>query len=281
MLCPGCEQIRTSATKEPLLTSCPVCGRSITAQYVKPFVEPEAFSVRIDKKRDGSARPRRSTLITQRQTLTHFIDTVEDENFEEAGLFRLALKEDGKLFRYNLGPQNKGFMLCPSCGASEPLSSYGGGKHKRLRAFAGEMKCQNEHPWMSSLAYGHKFESFCLIVRPVVMPASVESLAFALQKGLCSVLEIEPSDVGVSWRWTAKKGDSAGAEIVLYDRAPGGAGFARDARESWPRIVVRAHELCNKCTCNAACYDCLKDYGNQSHHEKLNRFVAGDYLNFG
>ncbi len=34
--------------------------------------------------------------------------------------------------------------------------------------------------------------------------------------------------------------------------------------------VVR-FEICHNCTCEAACYECLKDYSNQSHHEKLDR----------
>src|SRR5437660_569482 len=81
-------------TQDDLCKPCAVCQRSITAQFVRPFVEPAAFSVRVDEK-DGAARYRRSTLVRQRQTLTHFIDHVEESSLQDQGLFQLALKGTG------------------------------------------------------------------------------------------------------------------------------------------------------------------------------------------
>jgi hypothetical protein len=278
--CPGCEQIRTARTQEPLIGSCPVCQRSITTQYIKPFVEPVVFSVRVEKKSGGAERHRRTSLIRQRQTLTHFIDSVEELNFQDAGLFSVALKETGTLFRYNLGPENKGFMLCPSCGYSEPLRGFKvSKKHKRLRASSGTMDCVNDLPWTKPLAYGHQFQSFCLIARPTAPTTSVESVAFALQKGLCQFLDIEPSDIGVSWRWMSNRTTGGvRSEIILYDRTPGGAGFVRDGFDKWVQVVEHACKICDTCTCEKACYDCLKDYSNQSYHEQLNRLSASEYL---
>ncbi len=207
--CPDCEQIRASSTQEPLLGNCSVCQKNITSQQIKPFVEPTAFSVRVEKKNAGGERHRRTSLIRQRQSLTHFIDSIADSDFQDFDLFQLAMKESGKLFRYNLGPENKGFMLCPSCGHSEPLRGFKAGKkHHRLRASSGGFECTNENPWTKPLAYGHQFESFCLIAGPNLASQSLESLAtltFALRKGLCQALEIELSDIGASWRWLANR----------------------------------------------------------------------------
>ena len=45
-----------------------------------------------------------------------------------------GLKPDGTLFRYNLGPRNEGFVLCPTCGCSAPRREFKkGAKHQRLR----------------------------------------------------------------------------------------------------------------------------------------------------
>lgn len=276
--CPSCEQIRTSRTQESLKGNCSVCQKSITGQYIYPFVEPTAFSARVDKGSE-SARHRRTTLIRQRQTLTHFIDSVDPDSFQDFGLFRLAWKEEGKLFRYNLGPENKGFMLCPTCGCSEPLRGFKAGKkHKRLRVFSGTMDCTNEQPWIKPLAYGHQFQSFCLITSPITPPPSVESLAFALQRGLCLALDIETSDIGVSWRWRANKNSRTGTEIILYDNTPGGAGFVKEGFENWQQVVKKAREVCNRCRCKMACYDCLKNYSNQSYHERLNRSSVAEFF---
>jgi len=281
--CPDCEQIRTSRPpKEQLLGNCSVCQRSITSQHIKPFIEPTAFSVRIEKKNAGGERHRRTSLIRQRQSLTHFIDSVADSDFQDFDLFQVALKESGKLFRYNRGPENKDFMLCPACGHSEPLRGFKAGKkHRRLRASSGSFECANEKVW-TKLAYGHEFESFCLIARPTFTNSSLESIAsvaFALRKGLCSVLEVESSDIGVSWRWLAnrRQGDLK-AEIILYDLTPGGAGFVQEGFDNWSQVVEQAREVCKNCSCERACYDCLKDYSNQSHHDRLNRKLTIESL---
>ncbi|MBL8203987.1 MAG: DEAD/DEAH box helicase [Blastocatellia bacterium] len=278
--CPDCEQIRTSLTKDPLLGHCEVCQKTITGQHVKRFVEPKAFSIQLDKKKGIGERLRRTTLIRMRQSLTHFIDSVNNDDFTEQNGFGLALKSSGKLFRYNLGMQGKGFVLCGSCGHSEAAHLHKSGKkHQRLRPSSGGSECQNEYFGNSSLAYGHRFESHCLIVRPDAICSSVESLAYAMRKGMCNVLEIEPSDIGVSWRWREnRKQGNVRAEIVLYDLTPGGAGFVKEGQEQWTEVIKAALDVCEKCDCKDACYNCLKDYSNQSHHEKLSRQKAIESL---
>ena len=110
------------------------------------------------------------------------------------------------------------------------------------------------------------------------MPSSVESLAYALQRALCSTLQIESSDIGVSWRWLTGKSKLPECEIILFDHTPGGAGFVKDGFDSWDRVVTKAKELCKTHTCDRACYDCLKNYSNQSHHEKLDRSTVIDFF---
>jgi hypothetical protein len=276
--CPSCRQIRTEGEiSDKLIGPCGVCQRSITSQHIKPFVAPLAFSIRTDEK--GPTRYRRSTLIRQRQSLTHFIDHVEEKSFHDHGPFRLALKEAGSLFRYNLGPENKGFMLCQECGCSEPLRSYKTGRHhRRLRPVMGVMECSNDQPWTKPLAYGHQFQSYCLIARPTIPPESVESLAYALQRGLCIALDLEVSDIGVSWRWLSDTNNRSGTEIILYDQTPGGAGFVGEGLGNWDKVIEAVKKTCTECTCESACYDCLKSYGNQSQHEMLDRFTVINFF---
>lgn len=277
--CPSCKQIRTAAIQDKLLGPCTVCGKSLTQQFIKRYIEPTAFSVAISDK-SGPERYRRSTLVRQRQTITHFIDHVEETAFTEVGDFRLALKDGGTLFRYNLGPDNKGFMLCPDCGRSESLRSYVPGKrHQRLRPFAGTKECANDTPWTKALAFAHEFHSYCLVARPMRPVTSVESLAYALQRGVCASLDLESQDIGVSWRWLSNAKSKANVEIVLYDNTPGGAGFVKEAYEGWSKVTDAALNICTSCTCEYACYDCLKSYMNQAYHEKLNRTSVLNALN--
>ena len=278
--CPSCDQIRTASTRDALRAACSVCSKQITDQFIRAYIQPNAFSVEIDPKGDGAQRYRRGTLVRQRQTVTQFIDSVDDADFKDSGFFRLAIKESGNLFRYNLGPQSRGFTLCQYCGHSEPqISLRAEKKHRRLRVFSGNRNCEKQ-PW-HEISYGHKFQSYCLIARPAVAPPSVESLGYALQRGICKVLDIEAQDIGVSWRWLGQKNATPRAEFVLYDLTPGGAGFVKDALASWDEVIAASKMLCRACTCQNACYDCLKSYANQAYHEKLNRAGIAAYLGGG
>jgi ATP-dependent helicase YprA (DUF1998 family) len=288
--CPDCKQIRTAPTQDELLRlgQCEVCQRTITRQHTTAFVQPIAFSIRIDKNETRGERHRRTSFIRQRQSVTHFIDIVEESEFEDFGLFRVALKNSGNLFRYNLGFNNKGFVLCPSCGYSEQKKFFKADKkHQRLRALGNINECSRENlkGKNKGIAYGHKFESFCLVARPARITANINdrsfiSLAYALQRGLCRVLDIETSDIGVSGRGvtTRRSVIDSNVEIVLFDKTPGGAGFVKEGFENWEQVVQEAYKVCDECNCESACYDCLKDYYNQSAHEHLNRKAVIEYI---
>jgi hypothetical protein len=46
------------------------------------------------------------------------------------------------------------------------------------------------------------------------MLVSIESLAYALQRSLCTTLDIDAFDIGVSWRWLAGKNKLPAREII-------------------------------------------------------------------
>ena len=280
--CPTCGQIRTARTKGELASQCEVCTSNIGDINKRPFVQPRAFSIRFDGRRQrDTARFTKSTLIRQRQSLTHFIDSVPETQFEPVSrLFRLGLLPRGHLFRYNLGPAKKGFMLCPVCGTSTPMQSANATGHRVLRARTAAAEQCICNSVFRGIAFAHQFESYCLVIRPTVPVDSIESLAYALHKGACRCLELDASDLGVSWRFLNRRTErSSGKEIVLYDRTPGGAGFVAEVRERWNEVEEKAREICDcPAHCEHACYDCLKDFGNQMYHETLDRHKAANFF---
>lgn len=83
--------------------------------------------------------------------------------------------------------------------------------------------------------------------------------------------------------------------ILLYESAEGGAGVLRQLldTESFARVCRRALEICHfdpltgedrfkaprsKENCEAACYDCLMNYGNQPDHQQLDRQLIREFL---
>jgi hypothetical protein len=290
--CRSCEQIRTASTEEQLKIKCDICQRLISSQDIKSFVEPKMFRVKLDKESKAVSRYRRNTFIRQRQTATHFIDQVDEKLFQTCDLFNLAIKDRGRLFRYNAGPQGKGFILCPKCGYSEPAYTHkAANRHKQQRLFThDDSDCTQVEIWgtglpgVKTLAYGHVFQTSCLLIRPNRLSLNQydhksfkASLAYALKVGLCNFLELEAFDIGVAWRWLGQA-NKASFEIVLYDTTPGGAGFVREGYDNWNEIVNTTKNICEKCSCENACYDCLKSYDNQVYHEHLTRHAVESYF---
>ena len=285
--CPNCAQIKTAQIAKDLEKDCEVCGKNVTRQHVKEFIEPNAFTIKIGEKETRSQRHRRSSFVRQRPSLTHFIDVVRESDFEDYGLFKIALKDDGKLFRYNLGRKNEGFVVCDKCGFSVFKKNYKPSQnHDRLLNIGDTKECDNKNLMgkFKGLAFGHQFESFCLVVRPqekITNPELSVSLAYALHKGLCRVLETETSDIGVSGRAVTNRQSTnadENTEFVFFDKTPGGAGFVKEAKANWNKIIAETLQICSCCNCEKACYNCLKDYYNQSVHDYLDRKVVKSFL---
>jgi ATP-dependent helicase YprA (DUF1998 family) len=92
-------------------------------------------------------------------------------------------------------------------------------------------------------------------------------------------LTVQQKGIGVSWRWLGNKSDgSARSEIILYDNTPGGAGFVSECESNWQDVVLKAWELSENCNCDSACYDCIKNYYNQTYHEQLDRKGVVEFL---
>ena len=76
-----------------------------------------------------------------------------------------------------------------------------------------------------------------------------------------------------------------GDEIILYDKAPGGAGLVKEARQRRGEIISETRRIVSECKCTpgsygeCACYDCLKDFYNQTHHKLLNRLKVIAFFN--
>jgi ATP-dependent helicase YprA (DUF1998 family) len=80
-------------------------------------------------------------------------------------------------------------------------------------------------------------------------------------------------------------------EILFYEASEGGAGVLRQIVEDpgvLPILARRALEICHfdpetledkgAATCGKACYECLLDYGNQTDHKDLDRYLIRDLL---
>ena len=111
--------------------------------------------------------------------------------------------------------------------------------------------------------------------------ATMLSVMYALLEAVSEILDIERTDIkGCLHKARYERGMIF--EIILYDAVAGGAGHVRrlvtDDCKVFMNIVRRAIDITKNCTCNPSCYNCLRNYYNQTIHELLNRVEAYSFL---
>lgn len=133
----------------------------------------------------------------------------------------------------------------------------------------------------------------CLLFEPEfpISDTILASLQAALKNAIQRVFELEDSELSVEPLPSRDKRKS----ILFYESTEGGAGVLKRVIDStgFKRVIKEAIELCHfdastfedlqkashaKESCEAACYDCLMSYSNQTDHEFLDRKAIIDIL---
>jgi hypothetical protein len=95
------------------------------------------------------------------------------------------------------------------------------------------------------------------------------SLGEALVAAAARRLDIDTSELGISFH--SAPDVVGGKELILFDTAPGGAGYVRQLAAHIEEIFGEAEQVLNSCDCGDSCYGCLRTYHNQMFHRRLNR----------
>ena len=107
------------------------------------------------------------------------------------------------------------------------------------------------------------------------------SVMYALLEASSNVLDIERTDIKGCLHKVCYE-HSLIYEVVLYDAVAGGAGHVRrlltDDCNVFQSVIRNAIEITKGCNCNPSCYNCLRNYYNQSIHDKLSRIAAYSFL---
>jgi hypothetical protein len=105
------------------------------------------------------------------------------------------------------------------------------------------------------------------------------TLGQALASGAAYQLQIDPAELDFTLRFVFK--DAAfDTEVILFDTAPGGAGYASKCFEEADLrgVLDKALGVLSCDRCQDSCYNCLRSYGNQWMHARLNRLFVRDGL---
>jgi len=289
--CAQCGYVEIHASKV-LRASCPACRSP--QMFAQRFVVPPGFAVDVnaEERRDEGGSVAWAGLATRAQLEPQSIDRWALELFD--GRLQ-AVAEPHHLVVVNKGLQDRGFRACPDCGYTEPEVS------RRFTRSALLDKAGNpavhSHPTQlgrrcdgiatQPFFLGHRFRTDVLLLRLTFAEpfsckiseragqAALTTLAEALCLAASRVLKIEDGEIQA--HWSAVRGeDGRQAQVYVYDRLAGGAGYARDmgAPEMLRRIWQATDALLDGCTCEASCYGCLRHYQNQRDHGLLDRKLA-------
>lgn len=175
--------------------------------------------------------------------------------------------------------------MCPECGYSDivkrgMITPQTFKPHKNYKLF----DCpQNE---LDYLRLGHKFQTdVARLTIPMLDSADkiaypqALSFLYAFLEGVSNALGIERTDIDgvleLNLEWQSY-------DILLYDNVPGGAGHVKRLLDK-DAILSSLNAALDKvskdcCDENTSCYNCLRNYYNQSYHTKLQRKLAIDII---
>jgi very-short-patch-repair endonuclease/predicted RNA-binding Zn-ribbon protein involved in translation (DUF1610 family) len=190
------------------------------------------------------------------------------------------------IWRINMGwarSRKRGFQL-------EPETGLWGARHQA----SNEGDKQNQNTYTETVIPYVEDKRNLLVFSLAQHPGNqaMASLQAALKQAIQQVYQLEPSELAVE----SLPNSSNRKVLSFYEAAEGGAGVLRQVvtdPNAVSKIARVALELChynpdtgkdlgpnvrNGEGCEAACYDCLLDYGNQRDHRELDRSLIKDVL---
>ena len=185
---------------------------------------------------------------------------------------------------------NDHFFVCNNCGYA--ISATSGRENKDFNSYAKSYTKKHKAPWgkvCDGLLYRkelcHSFKTDVVRITfgspRAKSQETMLSVMYALLEAASSVLDIERTDIkGCLHR--VRYEHSLVYQVVLYDAVAGGAGHVRRLLTEdcgvFQRVIGKAIEITKNCNCNPSCYNCLRNYYNQSIHDKLSRIAAYSFL---
>ncbi|MGN0606974.1 MAG: DEAD/DEAH box helicase [Oscillospiraceae bacterium] len=269
--CPNCSRYNVFVVSHD---KCKYCGENIASQPTEYYVEPIlGFKTGVTKE-STRLKPQRSYLG---EVLYLGKGNIEENSITLDNVLYAESSTNDELLVINKSK----FIMCPKCGYSKRIKGNTAlNSHNNYRQF----KCECEE--REYYRIGHSFQTDAVRIEiPRLLQSEKHcyskalSLLYAFLEGLSISLDIERSDIDGLLVPNPKYNSY---DILIYDNVPGGAGHVRrimnkqtiiGAFETSLKIV--SHQCCDE---NTSCYNCLRNYYNQSVHSKLKRKYAIELL---
>lgn len=287
--CPNCDWF---GVKQDLKQNvCPFCGGSLSDKDQWPnMIRPWGFA-------PLNAQPVSSGQFVEQYSsaVPPMYSTLPEGDMQpvsECQHIRQAVRSDQDIIMLNRGPLGKGFMLCPDCGAMMPGDDLQKALNDVKRPYHSKYPCRHTNAEVVNL--GFQFKTDMLVLEFSLDPAKIStdlkenlwlrrasvSLSEALHLTAGKMLDVELSELEAGCRIRKAK-EGFFADVYLYDSLSSGAGYSAHAADDLPGLLHETIRFLEGCTCERACFNCLKRYGNQRLHDNLDRHAATELLKWG
>ena len=203
---------------------------------------------------------------------------------------RYELRSNQNLVVLNTGIKNKGFTICPDCGAAVNGNEDEFNRVKPESPFPEGFRCYHKNPLVKAML-GCEFLTDLIVFEIKLDPKEIVSdesnlwltqAAKSLSHAFClaagDILDAEANDLKNGYRIL---GDGRNVvEIYLYDNLSSGAGYSAEIANKVDELIESVRKLLTGCDCDSACFKCLKNYTNRFDHDYLDRYAALDLLNW-
>ncbi|MGE7023815.1 DEAD/DEAH box helicase [Solibacillus cecembensis] len=271
---------------------CPNCGNRLDSkQYIKPFgFSPEkGESLRRNEVRQDFSYASSPQLPIPNEEEKFKFKKLKGENS-----IKYVHATSQELIVLNRGSRkDDGFGMCDVCGfitADREQASIGA--HYKPYLAPGNNRCDGQ---LKNVYLGNRFKTDLLLVRMrltderVIYDPSASALHDALETigeafviAASRVLEIDINELGIGYRMIRKGQEDVYADLYIFDKLSGGAGYSYVAGEKIDLIFQEVLKVLSYCpgNCDQSCYKCLRYYDNQFKHSKLDRYLGLDLLTF-
>ena len=275
--CPLCKKTNVFLSMKDN-TKCKYCGHDMDCGVTEYYIEPSYGFKSGETKKSTYLKPKRSYA----GEVTYIGGgKIDNKRLVIGNVLGVETSSDDELLVMN----KSGFYMCPECGYSDivkhgPKTPQTLKKHKNFKQY----DCANDT--LEYIRLGHKFETdvarFTIPMldsfNKISFPQAL-SFLYAFLEGVSIALGIERTDIDGVLELNL---DMQSYDVLLYDNVPGGAGhvkrlLSKDAIVSSLKAGLDkvSKECCDE---NTSCYNCLRNYYNQSYHNKLVRKLAKNII---
>ena len=277
IVCPACRKTNIFLSMGDG-AQCKYCGQDIGTEAAEYYIEPSNGFKSGETKESTRLKPKRSYAGEVTYVGGGKID---EKRLVIGNTIGVETSSDDELLVMN----KSGFYMCPVCGYSD-IVKHGSTAPQTLKAHKNYKQYDCVNDTLEYIRIGHKFGTdvarFTIpmldSVDKVSFPQAL-SFLYAFLEGVSIALGIERTDIDGVLEFNL---DMQSYDILLYDNVPGGAGhvkrlLSKDAIVSSLKAGLDkvSKECCDE---NTSCYNCLRNYYNQSYHNKLVRKLAMDVI---